>query len=69
MSLPMPLAFDVGHVAQDFALTWLPVLFFVLMCVVVYLLWRTVKLMPRVKPMEISPGSASAVTWADVAGL
>ena len=54
---------------QDFALTWLPVAFFALMCVVVYLLWKTVKLMPRVKPMEITPGSASSVTWADVAGL
>src|SRR5258705_9752019 len=53
----------------NFALTWLPVMFFLLMGVVVYLLWKTVKLMPRVKPMEITPGSASAVTWADVAGL
>jgi cell division protease FtsH len=65
----MPLGFDFGHFMSSFALTWLPVLFFVLMCVVVWLLWKTVKLMPRVKPMEITPGSASAVTWADVAGL
>ncbi|HVW88903.1 MAG TPA: AAA family ATPase [Gaiellaceae bacterium] len=65
----MPLAFDASHFMSDFALTWLPVLFFLLMCVVVFLLWKTVKLMPRVKPMEIAPGSASAVTWADVAGL
>src|SRR5881392_3308741 len=65
----MPLAFDFGKFMSDFALTWLPVLFFVLMCVVVYLLWKTVKLMPRVKPMEITPGSAVSVTWADVAGL
>ncbi|MDX6427469.1 MAG: hypothetical protein QOD52_2874, partial [Gaiellaceae bacterium] len=63
------LAFDFNSFISNFALTWLPVMFFVLMCVVVYLLWRTVKLMPRVKPMEITPGSASAVTWADVAGL
>jgi cell division protease FtsH len=62
-------AANFGRYAQDFALTWLPVLFFLLMCVVVYLLWKTVKLMPRVKPMEITPGSASSVTWADVAGL
>jgi cell division protease FtsH len=54
---------------SDFALTWLPVLFFLLMCVVVYLLWKTVKLMPRVKPMEITPGSSSSVTWDQVAGL
>jgi cell division protease FtsH len=69
MSHQMPLGFDFGHFMSSFALTWLPVLFFALMCIVVWLLWRTVKLMPRVKPMEITPGSASAVTWADVAGL
>jgi len=63
------LGFDFNSAISNFALTWLPVLFFLLMCVVVFLLWKTVKLMPRVKPMEITPGSASAVTWADVAGL
>ncbi len=69
MTGEMPLGFDFGHAASSFALTWLPVMFFLLMCVVVWLLWRTVKLMPRVKPMEITPGSASAITWKDVAGL
>jgi cell division protease FtsH len=58
-----------GSFARDFAITWLPVMFFLLMLVVVYLLWRTVKLMPRVKPMEITPGSSSSVTWSEVAGL
>ena len=65
----MALGFDFTKSISDFALTWLPVAFFLLMCVVVWLLWRTVKLMPRVKPMEITPGSSSAVTWKDVAGL
>ena len=60
---------DFGSLIQEFALTWLPILFFLLMCLVVYLLWRTVKLMPRVKPTEITPGSASSVTWDEVAGL
>ena len=32
-------------------------------------MWRTLKLMPRTKPQEISPKSKSAVTWADVAGV
>ena len=64
-----PLGFNFGHAVSNFALTWLPVMFFLLMCVVVWLLWRTLKLMPRVKPMEITPGSESAVTWADVVGL
>ena len=49
------LASSFGQRIQDFALTWLPVMFFLLMCVVVWLLWRTVKLMPRVKPLEITP--------------
>src|SRR3954447_18726001 len=61
--------FDFNGFVSNFALTWLPVCFFLLMCVVVWLLWKTVKLMPRVKPMEITPGSSSSVTWADVAGL
>jgi cell division protease FtsH len=54
---------------SNVALTWLPIAFFVLMCAIVFLLWKTVKLMPRVGPTEITPGSESAVTWADVAGL
>jgi cell division protease FtsH len=54
---------------QNFALNWIPILFFLLMCVIVYLLWKTVKLMPRVKPTEITPGSSSSVTWDEVAGL
>jgi cell division protease FtsH len=48
------------------ALTWLPLLFFGLIC---YLLWRTVQLMPRVKPNRVEPSSRSSVNWNDVAGL
>jgi cell division protease FtsH len=48
------------------ALTWLPLLFFGLIC---YLLWRTLQLMPRVKPTHVEPSSRSSVVWNDVAGL
>jgi cell division protease FtsH len=48
------------------ALTWLPLLFFGLIC---YLLWRTMQLMPRVKPTHVEPSSRSSVVWNDVAGL
>ena len=61
--------FDINSFVSSFALNWLPLLFFLLMCMVVWLLWKTVKLMPRVTPMEITPGSAVSVTWQDVAGL
>src|SRR5438477_1640837 len=67
MSNPMVASFSSSM--SDFATTWLPVAFFLLMLVVVYLLWRTVKLMPRVKPTESTPGSSSSVTWSEVAGL
>jgi cell division protease FtsH len=48
------------------ALTWLPLL---MICLIVYLLWRMVQLMPRVKPAQITPGSKTAVKWHEVAGL
>src|SRR5438132_150714 len=48
------------------ALTWLPLL---MICLIVYLLWRMVQLMPRVKPAQITPGSKTSVKWSDVAGV
>jgi cell division protease FtsH len=48
------------------ALTWLPLVFFGL---IIYLLWRTLSFMPRVKPAEIDPDSKSAVDWDDIAGV
>jgi cell division protease FtsH len=65
METPMLLAFSF----QDFVVTWLPLMFFVVMLFIVYLLWRTVQLMPRVKPAQIEPNSASSVSFEDVAGL
>jgi cell division protease FtsH len=57
---------DFVRALPGFALTWLPLLFFAL---IIYLLWRTVQLMPRVKPKQIVPDSSSSVSWDDVAGL
>jgi len=48
------------------ALTWLPLVFFGL---IIYLLWRTLAFMPRVKPAEIDPDSKSSVDWDDIAGV
>jgi cell division protease FtsH len=53
------------HQARDITLTWVPVLFFGLIC---YLLWRTVQMMPRVKPAQLRPDSSASVSWTDVAG-
>src|SRR2546421_7399139 len=48
---------------------WLPLLFLFCMFAIVYLLWRTLQVMPRVRPTHLEPGSSGSVTLADVAGV
>jgi len=57
---------DILASLGEIALTWLPLVFFGLIC---YLLWRSLALMPRVKPTEVEPDSKSAVSWDDIAGV
>src|SRR6266571_9211161 len=62
----------VGHwfnAAADFATTWLPLAFFGLLVLMAWLLWKTVGMMPRIKPADLSHGAKSQTTWADVAGV
>jgi cell division protease FtsH len=60
--VPLALAY---HQIESFALTWLPVL---LMGGLVFLVWRTTKLVPRTKPQQIRPESSQSISWEDVAG-
>ena len=48
---------------------WLPLLMFMCMIAIVYLLWRTLQVMPRVKPTHVQPGSRESVSLSDVAGV
>jgi cell division protease FtsH len=57
------------HNAADFATTWLPLAFFGILILTAWLLWKTVGMMPRVRPTHMDSRSKSAVTWADVAGV
>src|ERR671911_2458393 len=60
---------DVGEFLDQvggYALTWLPLVFFGL---IIYLLWRTLQYMPRVKPAKLEASASSSVSWADVAGV
>src|SRR5215204_5268706 len=50
---------------EGWIITWAPIIF---MGLLVFFIWRTMKLMPRTKPQQIKPESASAVGWDDVAG-
>src|SRR5215216_3449362 len=46
-------------------LTWASIVFMGLIC---FVLWRTLKLMPRTKPQQLRPESKSSIGWSDVAG-
>ncbi|HXB14924.1 MAG TPA: AAA family ATPase [Solirubrobacteraceae bacterium] len=54
---------------QNFAYNWQPVFTFVFFAVLVFVLWRTLKVMPRVKPQRIKPASKQQVSFADIAGV
>src|ERR671936_2437546 len=60
---------SVLHQIPAEAQNWLGFVFLILMVFVVYLLWRTMQLMPRIKPAEVDTRSKTAVTWDDVAGV
>jgi cell division protease FtsH len=51
---------------QDWMVIWLPIIFMGVLAVAI--VW-TLRLMPKTKPQEIKPSSASSVRWDDVAGV
>src|ERR687888_497953 len=55
-------------VLRDEVAAWLPLVFTVLLILMVYILWRTLQVMPRVTAAKTIVADSS-VTWADVAGL
>jgi cell division protease FtsH len=63
------MGFDVFEVLRgvgSIMFIWLPIVMFGL---IIYLLWRTLQVMPRVKTTEVKQSSRSAVSWSEVAGL
>jgi cell division protease FtsH len=57
------------HAAADFAMTYMGLAFLVLIAIMVWLLWRTVGMMPRTTPANMIQGSKSNTSWSDVAGV
>jgi cell division protease FtsH len=47
-------------------LQWAPIIF---MGLLVFFVWRMMKLMPRTKPQQIKPAADGAVEWSEVAGV
>jgi cell division protease FtsH len=54
---------------QNWALEWEPVVGILFFTAIIFILWRTLKVMPRVKPQQIKPSSKQAVSFADIAGV
>jgi cell division protease FtsH len=54
---------------QNFAVQWEPVVGIIFFLSVIFLLWRTLKVMPRVKPQQIRPSSQQSVSFNDIAGV
>src|ERR1051325_10958187 len=60
-----PFALTLMDKIENWSLTWLPIM---LMVALVYLIWRTLKMMPRTKPLQIRPEGSGSIDWDDVAG-
>jgi cell division protease FtsH len=54
---------------QNFALSWEPVVAVLFFFALIFLMWRTLKVMPRIKPQQIKPSSNRSVTFKDIAGV
>ncbi|HEU0250731.1 MAG TPA: AAA family ATPase, partial [Solirubrobacteraceae bacterium] len=54
---------------QEWAYQWSSVVMILFFAALLFLMWRTLKVMPRVKPQQIKPASSQAVSFADIAGV
>jgi cell division protease FtsH len=69
---PLPLAAPQTSIVQDiqtWAYNWSPVVMILFFTALIFLMWRTLKVMPKVKPQQIKPSSSEAVSFADIAGV
>src|SRR3954468_2227742 len=55
-------------VLRDFVVNWWPLLGLTFYCVLLYIFWRMMQLMPRVKPATVMVDPRTAIEWADIAG-
>jgi cell division protease FtsH len=72
--VPPPVAAAAPHTSivqdiQTWAYSWSPVVMIVFFLVLIFVMWRTLKAMPRIKPQQIKPASNQSVSFADIAGV
>jgi len=54
---------------QEWSVQWSSVVMILFFLALIFLMWRTLKVMPRVKPQQIKPASSDSVAWKDIAGV
>jgi cell division protease FtsH len=79
VATPAPLPSAPAHVSaphvsivehiQNWAVQWEPVIAILFFTALILVMWRTLKVMPRVKPQQIKPASGQSVSFGDVAGV
>jgi len=65
MRTDAPLTLSLWTQIEVGILTWAPIVFMALIC---FVLWRTMKLMPRTRPQQLKPQSKGSIGWTEVAG-
>jgi len=60
---------SIAERVQSWANNWGSVISLVFLGLIVYVLWRTLKLMPRTKPVQIKPQAARDIGWDEIAGV
>jgi len=57
----MALATSFVQEIQEWSYQWSSVVMILFFAALLYLMWRTLKVMPRVKPQQIKPSSSQSV--------
>src|SRR3954451_4384551 len=60
---------DFFHWLANFAETWLPLAFFGVIVMMIWLLWRAASMVPRTGPKHVDSKAKSKTTWDDIAGV
>jgi cell division protease FtsH len=60
---------SIAQDIQNWALNWEPVIAILFFSALIFMMWRMLKVMPRVKPQQIKPSSDQSVGWDDIAGV
>jgi cell division protease FtsH len=66
--ITLPLA-SVSETIQQFSADWGGVAGLIFMGAIAYVLVRTLKMMPRTKPVQIKPQAGQDIGWEDIAGV